>query len=135
MCAQLFNYNASASGSIYVELSGIRNQKGYILVAVFNQSEGFPDASDKAFRKIRLAAQPGTMKLEIPNLPPGKYAFGVVHDENDNQKLDTGLFGIPKEGFCFSRQAMGVTGPPSFDAAAIQVGAGSTIQLLKIKYW
>lgn len=125
----------AGSGSLFVEIAGMRNSNGYLLLALFNAADGFPDNREKAFRKIRIKAEQGTMKLEIKDLPPGTYAFGVVHDENDNQKLDKGLFGIPKEGFCFSRQAMGTAGPPSFDAASVKVGAGITVQQLKIKYW
>jgi uncharacterized protein (DUF2141 family) len=123
------------NASLVIEISGIRNTKGYILIALFNQSTGFPDQSEKAFRKLRIPANTGTIKASFDDLPPGSYAFGVVHDENDNQKLDTGLFGIPKEGFVFSRNAMGTMGPPSFKDAAIEIGNSFAVQALKIKYW
>ena len=102
---------------------------------MFNQDKGFPDKEQFAFRKERIPAKTGTMKLDFVNLPPGKYAFGVIHDENDNRVLDKGLFGIPKEGFCFSRQAMGTVGPPSFQAASVEVGNSVSVQMLKISYW
>ncbi len=125
----------SAKGSIFVEVSGLRNSNGYLLLALFNSQDGFPDNRENAFRKFRLKAEQGTMKINIVDLPPGSYAFGIVHDENDNQKLDKGLFGIPKEGFCFSRQAMGTAGPPSFQAAAVTVTNSVTVQQVKMKYW
>jgi uncharacterized protein (DUF2141 family) len=124
-----------AGTSLVIEISGIRNSKGHVLIALFNQASGFPDQSDKAFRKLRIPANAGTIKASFDDLPPGSYAFGVVHDENDNQKLDTGLFGIPKEGFVFSRNAMGTMGPPSFDNAAIKIETKFAVQVLKIKYW
>lgn len=123
------------NGSLFVEIAGLRNSNGYLLLALFNTADGFPDNREKAYRKLRVKAEQGTMKLEIKDLPAGTYAFGVVHDENDNQKLDKGLFGIPKEGFCFSRQAMGTAGPPAFDAASVKVNNSVTVQQLKIKYW
>ena len=43
------------------------------------------------------------------------------HDENDNKKLDTNLIGIPKEGFGYSKDAMGRFGPPKFDDAVLTV--------------
>ena len=124
-----------AGVSLVIEISGLRNNKGHVLIALFNQANGFPDQSDKAFRKLRIPANAGTIKASFDDLPPGSYAFGVVHDENDNQKLDTGLFGIPKEGFVFSRNAMGTMGPPSFDNAAIKIETKFAVQVLKIKYW
>lgn len=125
----------SSKGSMFVEISGLRNSDGYLLLALFNGEAGFPDDRVKAFRTFRVKAEKGTMKINISDLPPGNYAFGVVHDENDNQKLDKGLFGIPKEGFCFSRQAMGTAGPPSFQAAAVMVTNSVTVQQVKMKYW
>lgn len=127
--------NILSSGSLHIEISGIKNDNGYLLVALFNQEKGFPDKEQLAFRKERIPAKTGTMKLDFANLPAGKYAFGVIHDENNNRILDKGLFGIPKEGFCFSRQAMGTVGPPSFNSASIEVGTGVSVQLLKISYW
>lgn len=125
----------NGKGSIHIEVSGIKNDKGYLLIALFNQDKGFPDKEELAFRKERIPAQKGTMKIDFSNLPPGKYAFGIIHDENDNRVLDKGLFGIPKEGFCFSRQAMGTVGPPSFQSASIDVSTTTIVQILKISYW
>ena len=121
--------------TLVIEISGIRNNKGHVLVALYNRADGFPDQSDKAFKKLRIPATTSILKCSFEDLPPGSYAFGIIHDENDNQKLDTGLFGIPKEGFVFSRNAMGTIGPPSFKDAAIEIGNSFAVQALKIKYW
>jgi uncharacterized protein (DUF2141 family) len=39
--------------------------------------------------------------FEFSDIKPGKYAIAVIHDENCNGKLDTNMFGIPKEGYGF----------------------------------
>ena len=54
-------------------------------------------------------------------LPQGRYAIGVFHDANRNNRLDTGLFGIPKEQFGFSNGASGRFGPPSFADAGFEL--------------
>ena len=36
------------------------------------------------------------------NLPAGNYAVQVMHDENENNKLDTNFMGMPIEGYGFS---------------------------------
>ena len=59
-------------------------------------------------------------------LPEGRYAIGVFHDANRNNRLDTGLFGIPKEQFGFSNNAKGRFGPPSFEAASFVVSGSAT---------
>lgn len=132
---QSMEKTSSAEGqNIEIILSGIRNSDGHILVSLFNQTQGWPDKPDKAFRKLRIPAKAGNMKLSLDALPPGKYAFAIIHDENDNLELDTGLFGVPKEGFCFSNDAMGTFGPPSFEDSCFS----SPSQLnhnIKIRYW
>ena len=43
-----------------------------------------------------------------------------MHDTNDNKELDSNLFGMPKEGFGFSNDAMGMFGPPDFKKASFE---------------
>ncbi len=123
------------STSIEIAITDIKNDNGYILIALFSNEKGFPDKSDKANKKLRIPAKKGTVKGVFTAVPAGTYAYGVIHDENDNQQLDTGFFGIPKEGFVFSRNAMGTVGPPSFSDAAFKVESASIIHTLKITYW
>jgi len=121
--------------SIQIEITGVRNANGHVLIALFSNEKGFPDQSEKALKKLRIPAQKGSVKGTFTALPAGTYAYGIIHDENDNQKLDTGFFGIPKEGFVFSRNAMGTVGPPSFSDASFKVESASISHSLKITYW
>jgi uncharacterized protein (DUF2141 family) len=67
------------------------------------------------------------------NVVPGRYALSFIHDENDNKKLDTNLIGIPKEGFGYSKDAMGRFGPPKFDDAVLTVPAGPVTVVMHTK--
>ncbi len=125
----------SQDKNLVISLEGVRNDKGYILVSLFAQSEGFPDNKDKADKILRDKAQKGNMELKFEGLKKSTLAFAIIHDENDNQKLDTGVFGIPKEGFCFSRNAMGNFGPPDFAQATFQLKNENNTEVVKIKYW
>ncbi|MDR2086592.1 MAG: DUF2141 domain-containing protein, partial [Dysgonamonadaceae bacterium] len=51
----------------------------------------------------------------------GDYAVSIFHDENDNYKLDTGMFGIPVEKTGFSNNAKGVMGPPKFKDCVVKI--------------
>jgi uncharacterized protein (DUF2141 family) len=66
-------------------------------------------------------------------LPTGDYAIAVIHDENDNHKLDT-LLGIPREGFGFSRNPAIGFGPPRFAAARFALASGADAQHVRMKY-
>ena len=127
--------NNAPTATLNVEIEGIRNDKGHILLAIYESKTGFPNDPQKAIARKRIPAKAGKMTITVEGLAYKKYAFGIIHDENDNQKLDTGLFGIPKEGFCFSRQAMGTLGPPDYDKAAFDFKAGIETQKVKVSYW
>lgn len=128
-------HQANVHPTLKLEISGLKNNKGFVLIAIFNSELGFPDKKELAVKKIRIPAQAGTISYDVNDLIPGTYALAVIHDENDNQRLDTGLFGIPKEGFCFSKGAMGTFGPPSFQAASFIHKSPNSSQKLLIKYW
>lgn len=117
-----------------IQIDGIRNDKGHILVALFNNSAGFPDKESLAFSKQRVKATAGTAVLRF-YVAEGTYAFAVIHDENDNLKMDKNLVGMPREGFCFSNQAMGTMGPPSFAAASFKATGTLHLTRVKMSYW
>jgi uncharacterized protein (DUF2141 family) len=55
------------------------------------------------------------------HLPPGDYGVAVIHDENQNARLDRNFIGIPKEGFGFANNPhVGLSAPP-FQAAIAHV--------------
>jgi uncharacterized protein (DUF2141 family) len=56
-----------------------------------------------------------------------------MHDSNENGKLDSNFFGVPKEGFGFSNDAMGSCGPPSFAKARVNLSADKMISII-LKY-
>jgi uncharacterized protein (DUF2141 family) len=71
---------------------------------------------------MSIRAIPGSQSTVFTQLPPGRYAAIVIHDENDNGRLDTNVWGVPTEGYGFSNDALGFLSAPSFDAAAVTVG-------------
>ena len=52
----------------------------------------------------------GAASVKFGDLVPGTYVLVLLHDENENNKLDT-MLGIPKEGFGFSRNPGDPHGP------------------------
>jgi len=75
-----------------------RNRNGQAIFSVFNQSKGFPGDSKKSVHWEARKLADGDV-IFTADLPPGKYAASVLHDENSNNKLDTNLIGIPTEGY------------------------------------
>jgi uncharacterized protein (DUF2141 family) len=66
---------------------------------------------------------------------PGSYAVALYHDANDDGRMDRGVFGVPTEGYGFSRNVGGGLSAPSFRDAALQVGADATVRtVVRIRY-
>ncbi|MFM2285100.1 MAG: hypothetical protein RLZZ543_597, partial [Bacteroidota bacterium] len=70
------------SSKMEIRINGIRNTKGHVLIAVFRSADGFPDKKDKAFVRERIPATVGSLSLSLKDIPAGKYAIAVIHDEN-----------------------------------------------------
>jgi uncharacterized protein (DUF2141 family) len=125
--------SAADGSSVDVSVSGLRNLKGQLMVCLTKNPKAFPDCSKdaSAIKKLVPAAQAGNFSFD--NVAPGTYAIAIVHDENNNNKMDLSLF-IPKEGFAFSRNPTITVGPPKFKSAAFVVGAPDSKQSVKMKY-
>lgn len=119
---------------LQLQILKMRNYNGALLISVYNSKEGFPKNPEQAFLKFKVPATQAQQIL-IPNLPVGDYAVAIAHDENGNDRIDTGFLGIPKEGVGFSNNPAIDFGPPSFKEAHFIVPAeGLTLQI-KTKYY
>lgn len=105
-----------AQTNLNVIIKNIKNDKGNILVGLYDKASGFP-RHVKEGRIVKVTEK--QMKVTFPDMKPGTYAISVLHDENQNKDLDQTRLGMPREGFGFSNDAMGVVGPPTFRKARI----------------
>lgn len=126
---------AAASATTYAQtlkvvVKNVKSAQGNVLIALYNAEDAF---MKKPFKTLAATASQGAMELIFPNLPAGKYAFSIIHDENGNNELDTKFMGIPKEGFGFSNNAMGMFGPPDFKKASFNFTAEATAAI-ELKY-
>jgi uncharacterized protein (DUF2141 family) len=84
---------------------------------LFGSASGFPSEPSSALQRRWCAIADANSSCSFAPVAAGVYAVACFHDENNNGKLDRGLFGIPKEGTVVSNHAHGFMGPPSFDSA------------------
>ena len=82
---------------IHVEITGLRNDRGKVLCALYSSPEGFPKDSEKATARVSSAIAQGHAVCEFPGVTPGTYAVSVFHDENSNGKLDTNFMESPEK--------------------------------------
>lgn len=111
----------SSCPGIHVKILNIRNSTGTVACALFESPDGFPveflrSATNVMVIKIRKTQA----RCDFEDIPPGTYAMAIIHDENMDGKLETNVLGIPTEGYGFSNDAEGRSGPPSFSAASFR---------------
>ena len=104
----------SQQTSMVIVIKNVKETKGKVSVALYNTEADF---MGKSLASKSTVAKDGEVQVSFENVSPGDYAISVMHDANENEELDSNAFGIPKEGFGFSNDAMGMFGPPSFDKA------------------
>jgi uncharacterized protein (DUF2141 family) len=118
--------NSFSQFTLKIEISGIRNNTGKLMLQLFDEKE-----------KI-IIQEIGTIEnnksaFSIPDLKPGKYAVRYYHDENQNGKMETNVFGKPTEGYGFSNNVTGKFGPPPFEKWLFLIDSDKKI-LLKPVY-
>jgi uncharacterized protein (DUF2141 family) len=107
--------------TITVRMTGFRNERGIARITLFRDSKGFPDNTTLAFRTLSAAITNGQAVADFTDTPSGDYAIGVLHDENDNGRMDTTWLGIPLEGYGASNNPRSRTSAPSFKAALFRL--------------
>jgi uncharacterized protein (DUF2141 family) len=123
---------AAEAGTLVVQVANLRSGKGEIRFALWNNADGFTK-NDKKLAGGKLPAN-SHQALVFENLPPGRYALAVYHDENGNGEFDRNWIGLPAEGLGFSNGAWINLGPPSFDDAAIEVGDKEEVITVSLRY-
>ena len=125
--AALLSLGATAAHALdlTVEVSGTRSTQGDVLAGLYADGEQW---LKKPFRGERVAAGDRVV-IVFRNLPAGRYALTVFHDENRNGKVDTNMMGMPTEPLGYSRDAKGTFGPAKFDDAVLSVDSDTTIKV------
>jgi uncharacterized protein (DUF2141 family) len=110
---------AQSCPGIHVKILNIKNSTGAVACALFESPAGFPTEFLLSATNIMMIKIRDTQaRCDFEDIPPGRYALAVIHDENMNGKLDTNRVGVPMEGYGFSNDAKAFLSAPSFRAAS-----------------
>ncbi len=125
---------AAPSATIDVNLHGLRNTKGNILICVTEEATHFPNCSDDPrARKLKIATV-NAEHMTFSDIAAGDYAVALIHDENGNGRLDVAGI-IPTEGVGFSRNPHLFFSAPKFKSADFSVTSGTVTEDVKMKYF
>lgn len=124
----------SNSGTIHVEVGGLRNSSGEARVNLYNSKAGFPSQPQKAFKTLTGRIENEAAVVEFKDIPFGEYAIAVLHDENGNKKMDFNWLMMPKEGIGASNNPKGVLVPPGYDDARFRLDADEISIKIRMRY-
>jgi uncharacterized protein (DUF2141 family) len=111
---------AAAAEDLTVELQHVTPNAGPVMVAVYDKAENFP-APGKGLAGQSIEVHGDSAVAVFHGLAAGRYAVAAYQDLNRNGKFDKNFLGLPTEPYGFSKDARGSLGPPSFDAAAVDL--------------
>jgi uncharacterized protein (DUF2141 family) len=123
---------ALVPGEVQVEVATLHNSKGHVLCTLFDSEDAYKQLRP-AMRLVVDPIQPVTTCL-FRDVAPGVYMISAVHDENDNDRLDKGLFGMPKEGYGVSNNHTYALKGPDFKESAVTLGDGPKTIAIQLRY-
>ncbi|TCI92629.1 DUF2141 domain-containing protein [Tenacibaculum sp. M341] len=117
---------AQNNHTLTIEFSGMDTDTGNVFVGIHNKEADF---LKKRFKEAVVVVKNNKATAVFENLPEGEYAVSAFHDENDNKKMDTKIFGIPKEPIGVSNNAKGFMGPPKYKDAKFTLDKDLTLKI------
>lgn len=116
--------------SLTIEVKNLRNSKGVVQFTLYNKNGSIPDEDYENYYKIlKGEIVNSSSTITFKNIPSGKYAINILHDENKNGKIDKGFI-LPIEGIGFSNfQSIGFSNRPNFSKASFELKENKTISV------
>lgn len=119
-----------SSGEAVIRVTGTATDYGQIKIAIYGSDTTFNQPPEAAFaQSSSILDGEAILTLAVEDLPE-QIAIAAFHDENSDGSLNRNRFGIPSERYGFSRNARGLTGPPTFGQTVIpRPKPGDTIEI------
>jgi uncharacterized protein (DUF2141 family) len=108
--------------TLTIEITDLKSSDGKVMVELLDK-----DQKTVAETEAEITGNKSVVAFE--NIPTGTYAVQYFHDENTNKEMDSGMFGIPLEGYGFSNDARGFMGPPDFEDELFLLDKETTLVL------
>jgi uncharacterized protein (DUF2141 family) len=120
------------TATVKAVVTDIKNDEGKVGLSIFDDAEGFP-GGEHAIENVWTEIKDGVATYEF-EVPYGTYAISAMHDENDDNELETNWVGMPTEGIGVSNDAEGNMGPPSFEDASFRVNKKTVTVAFTMRY-
>ena len=134
VAANFYVGQAGGEGQVMIIAEGFRNREGKAVFVLFRRRENWLDI-EKAYKKQVVDIEAGSVTATFVDVPYDTYAVNVIHDKNENGKMDMRWFPWPKpkEGAGVSNNNIG-SGPPSYDKAKFALDKPLVTLFIRMKY-
>ena len=111
--------------SVRVVVNDISPLEGIVEVSLFDSEESF--MKEALLQQSGTPDENGRFETRFVSLVEGEYAVVVVHDANNNGKLDTGFLGFGGESFAYSNNTRQWFTRPDFEKVKVSVDTPDTL--------
>ncbi|MEO9967973.1 MAG: DUF2141 domain-containing protein [Reichenbachiella sp.] len=126
VAATLTMLAADGKNDLTVVIKNMKSTEGTLRVTLFDSESNWLTNGDIQVVSIdNLEA----VTVTFTGLADGTYGVAVIHDENGNEDMDTGTFGIPTEAYGFSNDARGMFGPAEFEDSKFDLKGNKKIEI------
>jgi uncharacterized protein (DUF2141 family) len=116
-----------------LHVSNMEGIKGKLYIGWYRSAAEFRQPDKAVLQKIVEVEGKETIDIPFDNVPSGTYAIAVFLDKNGNGKIDTNMFGIPKEKYGFSNNKYPLTRAATFDESKFQVAEKEQTISIRLK--
>ena len=126
MCTQ------AQTANIDVEITNIKYISGNLKLGVFDKVHNYRTKTNPIFKSNQEVTD-SVVVISFSDVPQGRYAIALYHDENGDDTLNTKKLGIPIEGIGFSGKFNSRLKPPDFPMADFKL-INDTVISIKLIY-
>ena len=111
--------------SLEMEINNLQSNNGPLYIRILDENEN----------PVIVGTSPVinySARISFDSISPGKYAIQFFHDENENQKMDFSLIGIPKEKFGSSNDVKPLLGPPKFKKMLFNLNENKKVIMIPV---
>lgn len=111
------NAQDSEGVTVTVTIENVLSDEGKVLGSLHTEQTFMKGAG---VANQTMNASRGELTLTFKNVPNGTYALMLLHDKNENNRMDFEANGMPLENYATSGET--TYGPPSFANSKFEVG-------------
>ncbi len=125
---------ADDKGQIMIVAEGFKSREGKAIFILFRRGENWLDV-EKAYKRQDVNIEADSVAVTFDDIAYDTYAVSVIHDKNENGKLDMRWFPWPKpkEGAGVSNNNIG-SGPPDYEKARFLLDKPLVTLFIQMKY-